>query len=243
MRLLEAQKVTKRFSGLVAVRDVDMHVDEGETVGLIGPNGAGKTTLFNCLSGFYPPTFGKVFFMGKEITGKPSNYICHQGLARTFQIVRSFYGMTVLENVMVGAFKNTSIPGQAQEKAQEVLEFCGLYDKRSQQVNELTIADKKRLEVARALATSPKLLMLDEAMAGLNPSERREAVRLIERIRDSGVTVFLIEHVMDVIMPISDRIIVLNYGNKIAEGTPQEVSRNEEVLTAYLGAKYRAKSV
>ncbi|MEW6082813.1 MAG: ABC transporter ATP-binding protein [Bacillota bacterium] len=243
MRLLEAEKVTKRFSGLVAVRDVDMHVDEGETVGLIGPNGAGKTTLFNCLSGFYPPTFGKVFFMGKEITGKPSNYICRQGLARTFQIVRSFLGMTVLENVMVGAFKNTSNSGQAQEKAQEVLEFCALHEKRAQQVNELTIADKKRLEVARALATSPKLLMLDEAMAGLNPSERKEAVRLIERIRDSGVTVFLIEHVMDVIMPISDRIVVLNYGNKIAEGTPQEVSRNQEVLTAYLGAKYRAKSV
>ncbi len=240
MALLEVRQLTKNFGGLMANDHVDLRVNEGEIVGLIGPNGAGKTTLFNCISGFYPSSGGQVFFRGEDITGLPSNEICLKGIARTFQIVRIFKDMPVLDNVMVGAFNRTGSASVARKKAMEVLDFCGLIPKKGMVAGGLTIADKKRLEVAKALATGPTLLMLDEAMAGLNQTETAEAVELVKKIRNSGVTVLLVEHVMEVVMPISDRVVVLDYGRKIAEDTPEKVINDEEVIKAYLGDKYHA---
>jgi len=240
MALLEVKQLTKNFGGLMANDLVDLQVIEGEIVGLIGPNGAGKTTLFNCISGFYPLTSGQVFFKGEDITGLPSNEICLKGIARTFQIVRVFKDLPVLDNIMVGAFNRTGSSSVARKKAMEVLDFCGLMPKKGMPAGGLTIADKKRLEVAKAFATGPSLLMLDEAMAGLNQTETAEAVELVKKIRQSGVTVLLVEHVMEVVMPISNRVVVLDYGRKIAEDTPQKVINNEEVIKAYLGDKYHA---
>jgi len=240
MALLEVKQLTKNFGGLMANDHVDLQVIEGEIVGLIGPNGAGKTTLFNCISGFYPLTSGQVFFKGEDITGLPSNEICLKGIARTFQIVRVFKDLPVLDNIMVGAFNRTGSSSVARKKAMEVLDFCGLMPKKGMPAGGLTIADKKRLEVAKAFATGPSLLMLDEAMAGLNQTETAEAVELVKKIRQSGVTVLLVEHVMEVVMPISNRVVVLDYGRKIAEDTPQKVINNEEVIKAYLGDKYHA---
>ncbi len=240
MAFLEVRGLSKRFGGLVANNRIDLVVNEGEIVGLIGPNGAGKTTLFNCIAGFYPPTEGTVGFKGKDITGFPPNEICLLGIARTFQIVRIFKDMTLLDNVMVGAFNRTHSASRAQEKAREVLDFCGLTPKKNVLAGGLTIADKKRLEFAKALATQPSLLMLDEAMAGLNPTETAEAVELVKKVRQSGTTVLLVEHVMEVVMPISNRIVVLEYGKKIAEDSPEKVIHKEEVIKAYLGDKYHA---
>jgi branched-chain amino acid transport system ATP-binding protein len=240
MGLLEVKQLTKNFGGLMANDHVDLQVNEGEIVGLIGPNGAGKTTLFNCISGFYPSSSGQVLFKGEDITGLPSNAICLKGIARTFQIVRVFKELSVLDNVMVGAFNRTNSAPVARQKAMEVLDFCGLMTKRGMLAGGLTIADKKRLEVAKAFATGPTLLMLDEAMAGLNQTETAEAVELVKKIRKSGVTVLLVEHVMEVVMPISNRVVVLDYGRKIAEDAPQKVINNEEVIKAYLGDKYHA---
>ena len=240
MALLEVKQLTKNFGGLMANDHVDLQVNEGEIVGLIGPNGAGKTTLFNCISGFYPLSSGQVFFKGEDITGLPSNEICLKGIARTFQIVRIFKEMPVLDNVMVGAFNRTGSASVARKKATEVLDFCGLIPKKGMLAGGLTIANKKRLEVAKAFATEPALLMLDEAMAGLNQTETAEAVELVKKVRKSGVTVLLVEHVMEVVMPISNRVVVLDYGRKIAEDTPQKVINNEEVIKAYLGDKYHA---
>jgi branched-chain amino acid transport system ATP-binding protein len=240
MALLEVKQLTKDFGGLRANDNVDLQVNQGEIVGLIGPNGAGKTTLFNCISGFYPPSAGAVHFKGEEITGLPSNETCLRGIARTFQLVRIFKDMTVLDNVMVGAFNRTHSAAEAGRKAREVLDFCGLTPKKGKLAGGLTIADKKRLEVAKAFATGPALLMLDEAMAGLNQTETAEAVELVKKIRNSGITVLLVEHVMEVVMPISNRVVVLDYGRKIAEDTPQKVIHNEEVIKAYLGEKYHA---
>jgi|MudIll2142460700_1097286.scaffolds.fasta_scaffold76235_2 branched-chain amino acid transport system ATP-binding protein len=240
MALLEVKQLTKNFGGLMANDHVDLQVNEGEIVGLIGPNGAGKTTLFNCISGFYPSSSGQVFFQGEDITGLSSNEICLKGIARTFQIVRVFKEMLVLDNVMVGAFNRTNSASVARKKAMEVLDFCGLMTKKGMPAGGLTIADKKRLEVAKAFATGPSLLMLDEAMAGLNQTETAEAVELVKKVRKSGVTVLLVEHVMEVVMPISNRVVVLDYGRKIAEDTPQKVINNEEVIKAYLGDKYHA---
>ncbi len=240
MVLLELNQLTKMFGGLVANDRIDLQVNEGEIVGLIGPNGAGKTTLFNCIAGFYAPSKGKVVFKGENITGLPSNEICLRGVARTFQIVRVFKEMSVLDNVMVGAFSRANSAGRAKKKALEVLDFCGLSSKKNLLAGGLTIADKKRLEVAKAFATGPSLLMLDEAMAGLNQTETAEAVSLVKKIRQSGVTIILVEHVMEVVMPISNRVVVLEYGKKIAEDEPQKVIHNEEVIKAYLGEKYHA---
>jgi branched-chain amino acid transport system ATP-binding protein len=240
MALLEVQQLTKNFGGLRANDRVDLQVNEGEIVGLIGPNGAGKTTLFNCISGFYPVSGGEVRFRGEAITNLPSNEVCRRGIARTFQIVRVFKDLPVLDNVMVGAFNRTNSASQARKKALEVLDFCGLTAKKGSLAGGLTIADKKRLEVAKAFATAPALLMLDEAMAGLNQTETAEAVELVKKIRQSGVTIVLVEHVMEVVMPISNRVVVLEYGRKIAEDTPQRVFNNEEVIKAYLGDKYHA---
>ncbi len=240
MALLEVKQLTKNFGGLMANDHIDLELQEGEIVGLIGPNGAGKTTLFNCIAGFYPLSGGTVKFKGEDITGLPSNEICLRGIARTFQIVRVFKDLPVLDNVMVGAFNRTNYAGQARKKALEVLNFCGLMGKKSKLAGGLTIADKKRLEVAKAFATEPKLLMLDEAMAGLNQTETAEAIELVKKIRQAGITILLVEHVMEVVMPISNRVVVLEYGKKIAEDMPEKVIHNEEVIKAYLGDKYHA---
>jgi branched-chain amino acid transport system ATP-binding protein len=240
MALLEVKQLTKNFGGLTANDHIDLQVDDGEIVGLIGPNGAGKTTLFNCIAGFYPPSSGSLRFKGEEITGLPSNEVCLRGIARTFQIVRVFKDMPVLDNVMVGAFNRTHSATQARRKALEVLDFCALIGRKDRLAGGLTIAEKKRLEVAKAFATGPTLLMLDEAMAGLNQTETAEAVELVKKIRQSGTTILLVEHVMEVVMPISNRVVVLEYGRKIAEETPEKVIHNEEVIKAYLGEKYHA---
>jgi branched-chain amino acid transport system ATP-binding protein len=240
--LLELDRVGKRFGGLEANRDVSFAVAEGEVVGLIGPNGAGKTTLFNCVSGFFPPTGGRIRFAGRDITGWPPDRVCHAGLARTFQVVRTFPDMTVLDNVIVGAFARTNRTAAARAAATELLAFTGLAARASAPGGSLTIAEKKRLELTRALATRPRLLMLDEVMAGLNPSERAEAVALIRAIRARGVTILLVEHVMEVVMPISDRVVVLDSGAKIAEGPPAAIARDPAVIAAYLGEKYRRRA-
>ncbi len=240
MALLEVRGLTKNFGGLMANNHIDLAVDEGEIVGLIGPNGAGKTTLFNCIAGFYPASEGTVLFKGENITGLSSDQICRRGIARTFQLVRIFKEMTVLENVMVGAFNRTNSAAGARQKALGVLDFCGLASRKNRQAGALTIADKKRLEVAKALATEPSLLMLDEAMAGLNQTETAEAVALVRKIHQTGITILLVEHVMEVVMPISQRVVVLEYGKKIAEDAPEKIIQHEEVIRAYLGVKYHA---
>lgn len=242
MSLLEVSRVTVRFGGLVANQEVDLRVEEGEIVGLIGPNGAGKTTLFNCITGFCQPQGGSVRFNGVVVTGWPPWKICRAGIARTFQIVEPFRGLTVRENVAIGAFLKTSDRRRALAAAQRILETAGLGERGDDAVGALTIAELKRLEVARALATGPRLLLLDEVMAGLTPSETKEAVSLVRRVNESGVTLLVIEHVMDVIMPISHRVVVLDAGRKIAEGKPEDVVRDERVIKAYLGEKRRASS-
>lgn len=241
MALLELRNVTKSFVGLMANQDINFDVKRGEIVGLIGPNGAGKTTLFNCIAGFYPPTQGRIIFDGKDITGLSPDRVCLLGIARTFQIVKTFKDLTALENVMIGAFSRTNRTSRAKSKAEEILDFAGLSGVRDQISAGLTLASKKRLEIAKALATEPKLIMLDEAMAGLNPSETQEAVELINRIRDKGLTVLLVEHVMEVVMPISNRVVVLDYGVKIAEDKPENIVKNEKVIKAYLGDKAYAQ--
>ena len=242
MALLEVVDVTKRFGGLVANDAVSLSVGDGEIVGLIGPNGAGKTTLFNCIAGVYNPDGGRILFDGRDITRHTPEQVCKEGIARTFQIVRVFKGMTVLDNVMVGSYLRAGSNAEARKRAMEVLSFTGLLPKKDMLASALTIADKKRLELARALATRPKLLMLDEAMAGLNPAECQEAVDLVRTINGQGVTILMVEHVMEIIMPISQRIVVLDYGRKIDEDVPERVSRNPEVIKAYLGEKYVARS-
>jgi branched-chain amino acid transport system ATP-binding protein len=240
MALLEVKNLSKHFGGLKANDGVNLTVERGEIVGLIGPNGAGKTTLFNCIAGFYVPTSGQVIFNGEDITGLPSNEVCARGIARTFQIVRVFKDLSVMDNIMVGAFNRTHSAAKARQKSLEVLEFCGLAPKKDMLAGGLTIADKKRLELAKAYATEPTLLMLDEAMAGLNQTETAEAVALVKKIQQQGLTIILVEHVMEVVMPISNRVVVLDYGRKIAEDVPEKIINNEEVIKAYLGEKYHA---
>lgn len=235
MALLELLNVTKRFGGLTALGNVDLTVEKGEIVGLIGPNGAGKTTLFSVISGYQKPEEGTVIFKGQNITGMHTHKIAHMGMARTFQVVKPFSDMNVLENVMVGALMRHPKVKDAREKAMEVLTFCGLADKTTFLGKELTVANKKRLELARTLATEPVLLLLDEVMAGLNPTEVQQAVELVHAIHGQGVTLLVIEHVMEVIMPISHRVAVLNYGRKIADSLPEEAVNNPEVVKAYFG--------
>lgn len=238
MRLLEGKGLTKQFGGLTAVFNVDLHINQGEIVGLIGPNGAGKTTLFNLLSGTYPLSAGTTWFKGKNITSLKPNQICRQGVARTFQLIKLFGNMTVFENVLLGALFGISesvSETDARTQALEWLDFVGLSEAAATPAEELTLANQKRLEVARGLATHPELLLLDELMAGLNPAEVSEAMKLVTRIRDKGITVFMIEHVMKAIMDVSDRIIVLHFGMKIAEGTPKEIGADKQVIEVYLG--------
>ncbi|MGO9613598.1 MAG: ABC transporter ATP-binding protein [Dissulfurispiraceae bacterium] len=232
--------LSKRFGGLAANNDIHFFVEEGEIISVIGPNGAGKSTLFNCVTGFYKPDSGNVFFYGKDITRMRSDKVCKLGIARTFQIVEVISEMTVLENVTTGALLRYRRIKPAMEKAGEILAFTGLHEKRDFLGTELTIADKKRLEVSMALATQPRLLMLDESMAGLNKVELREIIDLIKKIRNEGMTLIIVEHVMEAVMQISDRIVVLNSGKKIMEGTPKEVCSDREVIQAYLGEKYCA---
>jgi branched-chain amino acid transport system ATP-binding protein len=239
---LDVKGLSKWFGGLAACLDIDFTVEEGEIVSVIGPNGAGKTTLFNCMTGFYKPSSGKVSFYGRDITNMRADKVVSLGIARTFQIVQIISDMTVLENVMTGALVRYSRVRPAMDKAEEILNFTGLYEKKDFLATALTIADKKRLEVSMALATQPKVLMLDESMAGLTVVELRQIIELIKKIRQQGMTFVVVEHVMEAVMEISDRVIVLNTGKKIMEGTPKEVVSNPEVIQAYLGDKYRAVS-
>lgn len=238
MGILEGEKVRKYFGGLAAVSYVDFKINQGEVVGLIGPNGAGKTTLLNLISGSLRTTAGEIKYKSQRISGLKPHQICKLGIARTFQSVQLFGNMTVLDNVFLGSICGTATSQStvdAKRKAMALLEFVGLSAKKSELAKNLPIAEQKRLEVARALATKPELLLLDEVMAGLNPTEVMGSINLIKEINQQGITILMVEHVMRAIMSISDRIIVLHHGEKIADGTPKEISTNKEVIEVYLG--------
>jgi branched-chain amino acid transport system ATP-binding protein len=238
MRILEGEGVTKNFGGLTAISNVDFHVEQGEIVGLIGPNGAGKTTLFNLISAALVPKPGVIRFKGEKISGLKPHQICRAGVARTFQSVKVFGNIPVLGNVLLGSLFGRSArmsSVDAAREAMESLEFVGLSAVRAIPAKDITLANQKRLEVARALATKPELLLLDELIAGLNPTETTEAMELVTKIRDKGITIFMIEHVMKAIMGICDRLIVLHHGEKIAEGTPRQITNNQTVIEVYLG--------
>jgi branched-chain amino acid transport system ATP-binding protein len=239
-KLVQVDDVTRRFGGLVANSHVTMHIKQGEILGLIGPNGAGKSTLFNLIAGAFPPTSGEILFEGKPITALPGTARCALGIARTFQVPRSFDSMSVIENVMVGAFVRHAKTSAARDAAWDILDYVGMTPRANAPASELTPPEKRRLEMARALATEPKLLLLDEVMTGLTPSEAQKGVELIRRVRERGVTVVMVEHVMEIVMPLVDRAVVLHLGEVLAEGPPKEVVRNDAVITAYLGERHRA---
>jgi branched-chain amino acid transport system ATP-binding protein len=239
MRILEGDGIIKNFGGLAAITNVNFYINQGEILGLIGSNGAGKTTLFNLMSGSLSLTSGVIRFKGENITGLKPHQICKRGMARTFQLVKLFGNMTVLENILLGSLFGTLTgirQSNALKESLELLEFVGLSGMDGILAKDLAVANQKRLEVARALATKPELLLLDEFMAGLTPTEVSLAIGLIKKIRDKGITVFMIEHVMKAMMSVSDRIIVLHHGEKIAEGTPEEITTNPKVIEIYLGA-------
>jgi branched-chain amino acid transport system ATP-binding protein len=238
MQILNVNDMTKDFGGLRAVDNLSLTIEKGQILGLIGPNGAGKSTAFNCIAGVFPPSGGTIMFAGEKINGKKPWDLCKSGLARTFQIVKPFASKSVLYNVAVGGFISTGNRRVAEEKALQVLEELNFADKKDVRAGNLTIADRKRLEIARALATNPQLLLLDEVMAGLRPSEVDEMVAIIKHLRDTGVTIFVIEHIMRAIMALSDRIVVIQFGKKIAEGTPEQIASDENVIKAYLGEDY-----
>jgi len=234
--ILEVQNITKHFGGLMAVDHVSFGINEGEIFGLIGPNGAGKTTLFNMVAGLYTVNTGKIIYNNENITNFPSYKVCSKGIARTFQIVKPLERMTVIENIMVGAFIHINDVIKARQKANEIIEFLALQKLKKKLASELTLMDKKRLEIARAIATNPRLLLLDESFAGLTSGEVQNLIRIVKRInKDKRITIFIIEHVIGAVMNLSDRIMVLNEGRKIAEGNPKEIQNNKKVLEVYLG--------
>jgi branched-chain amino acid transport system ATP-binding protein len=238
-QLLSLRELTKQFGGLTAVSDVSLELSEGEILGLIGPNGAGKTTLFNMISGTYLPTSGRICFEEEDITDLPSHKVASLGIARTFQLAKPFAKLSVADNVKVGAFLRVKGPARAGERAREVVKFVGLEPYADRQANVLTTAGRKRLELARALATAPKLLLLDEVMAGLTPTESTGIVNLIQQIREAGISIMVIEHVMKAIMSLSDRVAVLHHGELIAIDPPAAVASDERVIEAYLGEEFQ----
>lgn len=237
--VLEVEDVTKKFGGLVAVDRVSFEVESEEILGVIGPNGAGKTTLFNIVNGFLEPNGGSVKINGTDLTDEEPSAHAEHGMARTFQLVKPFGPLTVLDNVMVGAFLNTSSREEAKQAAHERLEFLGLDHVADKPAKQITVAQKKKMELCRALATDPDVILVDEVMAGLQQEERQDILNALSQINDEGTTVVLIEHVMDALMEISERIIVLNEGRLVADGTPDEISSNKEVIEAYLGESWR----
>lgn len=241
MPLLEVREISKKFGSLVANNKVSFDIEEGNIVGLIGPNGAGKTTLFNCITGIYKPSEGKVFFNGIDITNLPPYKVARLGAVRTFQIVHSLKEMSVFDNVLIGAYLREKNTEKAREIAEQCINICYLSKIKNLRAGELTIGLKKRLELARALATNPRLLMLDECMAGLTFTEVNESVSLIKSLKNRGITFLIVEHIMEAIMPIADKVVVLNGGIKIAEDRPEVVVQNEQVIEAYLGKKYSKK--
>jgi branched-chain amino acid transport system ATP-binding protein len=238
--ILQLRNVSKSFGGVAANVDVSFDVARGEILGLIGPNGAGKSSLFNSISGAVTPDRGEILLEGQRISGLGAVACTRRGIGRTFQVVRSFDSMTVLENVMVGAFARSSRPREAMARAQEMLGFCGLAARADTPAHSLTPPEKRRLEIARALATQPKVLLLDEMLTGLTPTEAQSGVQLIRDVRAQGVTIIMVEHVMEVVLPLVDRAVVLHLGRKLTEGSPAEVVRNPDVIRAYLGDRYVA---
>ncbi len=234
--ILEVRSVSKAFGGLMAVCNVSFEMRPREIVGLIGPNGAGKTTLFNLISGYYAPTQGKVLFGGHDVSGKPPYALAARGIGRTFQVVKPFAGLSVMENVVVAALLRHPRRRDAEEHAHRVLELTGLADRADVPAASLTLAGRKRLEISKALALDPSFLLLDEVVAGLNPSEVEETIGLVRAVRERGVSIIVVEHIMKVVMGLSDRVVALSFGRKIAEGTPQAVAADPEVVSAYLGS-------
>jgi len=238
MKILSIKKITKSFGGLVAVKEINLDLHEGEILGLIGPNGAGKTTLFNLISGYFQPDSGEITYKDENIIGLRPHQVSQRGLTRTFQIVKPFAGLSVTDNVIVGALLRTTKVAQAEKEARQVIEFVGLGQFADHQASSLTTSGRKRLELARALSTQAEVLLLDEVMAGLTPTESVQMVELIQSIRDRGVTLLVIEHVMQAIMSLSDRVAVMHHGDLIAVGEPGEISKDAKVIKAYLGEEF-----
>ena len=238
MSYFELRNVVRKFGGLVAVSNISAAIEEGEIFGLIGPNGSGKTTIFNCINNYYPANSGEIIFKGIPIERISTHKICEMGIGRTFQVVKPLKRLTVLENVMSGAFLRTNKVRVARDKAMKAIDFCQLTERKDLRAKDLPIADKKRMEVARALATEPSLLLLDETAAGLNLKEIETMMEVVKKIRDSGITCIIVEHVMKFIMGISDRVMCINFGMEIATGKPEEIASHPEVIKAYLGQEY-----